>query len=80
VAARYTSAIAQLISPNPTGPDGLRLIRVPASLAVDAKLAFKANDHLTISIAGENLTGAAGADLSPLPAERRLRTTLRVGF
>lgn len=79
-ALRYTSATRQLIptAPNPSG--ALVLIPVADSLAVDAKLAFKINDRLTLAITGENLTGTDGAYLSPAAAERRIRVSVRVGF
>ncbi|WP_041390525.1 TonB-dependent receptor plug domain-containing protein [Sphingobium chlorophenolicum] len=80
VAARYTSATRQLVTlaPAPSGP--LRLIDVDDSLAVDAKLALRIKEGLTFAVAGENLTGADGAYLSPVPAERRLRASLQVDF
>jgi len=80
VAARYTSHIKQLISTNPLAQGPSSLIDVKDSLAIDAKLAFRLSDHLTFSIAGENLTDAAGVDLSPAPAERRLRASIQVRF
>lgn len=80
LAARYTSATRQLVTgePVPSGP--LALMKVEDSLAVDAKLAFKLNDKLTLAVSGENLTGADGVYLSPAPAERRLRASVRVDF
>lgn len=79
VAARYTSATRQLVNIAPSnGP--LALIKVEDSLAIDAKLAFKISDRLTFTIAGENLAGVDGAYLSPAPAERRLRASIRVDF
>lgn len=79
-AMRYTSSTRQLVSSSPDQNMPLVLIRVGDSLAVDAKLAFKIDDSLTLAISGENLTGADGAYLSPIPAERRLRASLRVGL
>jgi iron complex outermembrane receptor protein len=80
VAARYTSDIKQLISVQPLIGAPLSLIDVKDNLALDAKLAFKASDKLTFAIAGENLTNAAGANLSPAAAERRLRASIQVRF
>lgn len=79
-ALRYTSATRQIVSTAPDRSGVLVLIPVEASLAVDAKLAFKVNDNLTLAITGENLTGAGGAYLSPAAAERRIRASVRVGF
>jgi iron complex outermembrane receptor protein len=80
VAARYTSNVSQLVGSGPTRVGPLVLVDINASLALDAKLAFKASDRLTFTIAGENLTDAAGVDLSPAPAERRLRAGVQVRF
>jgi iron complex outermembrane receptor protein len=80
VAARYTSDIKQLISVQPLLNAPPSLIDVKDSLALDAKLAFSPSDNLTFAIAGENLTDAGGVDLSPAPAERRLRASVQVRF
>ncbi|HEY6816762.1 MAG TPA: TonB-dependent receptor [Croceibacterium sp.] len=80
VAARYTSPTEQLVTAPAVPFDVLELVPVAESLAVDAKLAFEAREGVTLAIAGENLTGADGAYLSPAPAERRLRATVRVDF
>ncbi|MDB5687693.1 MAG: TonB-dependent receptor plug, partial [Rhizorhabdus sp.] len=81
-AARYTSAIAQLVeipvTPTTGGP--LTLVAIKQSVALDAKLAFKASSGVTLSVAGENLTGARGTGLSPAPAERRLRGAVQISF
>ncbi len=80
VAARYTSNVSQLLGSGPTRLGPLVLVDINASLALDAKLAFKVSDKLILTIAGENLTDAAGVDLSPAPAERRLRVGVQVRF
>lgn len=77
VAARYKSPIEQLVGSS-LGP--FTLVAIPDTLGLDAKLAFEIRHGVTLEIAGENLTGAAGADLSPIPAERRLRAGMRVHF
>jgi iron complex outermembrane receptor protein len=56
------------------------LVPIDDSLALDAKLAFKVSDAVTIAIAGENLTDAAGVGLSPIPAERRLRASVQIRY
>ncbi|MDB5440082.1 MAG: TonB-dependent receptor plug [Caulobacteraceae bacterium] len=76
VSARYTSKIQQLVYV--TGP--FTLTDIDASVALDAKLAYRVTPKLTFEIAGENLTGAAGADLSPAAAETRLRAGIRAQF
>src|SRR3546814_5127826 len=80
VTARYASAAKQLVSPELLTGGPMSLFGVGGAVALDAKLAFKAGDKLTFAIAGENLTDARGADLSPVPAERRLRATIQIGF
>jgi len=76
VAARYSSATQQLVAIN--GP--LQLFGIDDSLAIDARIGVKLGSHLTVEVAGENLTGSDAADLSPIAAERRLRATARVRF
>jgi iron complex outermembrane receptor protein len=80
IAARYTSRIDQLVALDPLSNGPFTLIKVDDNLALDAKLAFKASDWLTFSVAGENLTNAAGIYLSPAPAERRTRASVQVRF
>jgi hypothetical protein len=80
VAARYTSAVSQLLPTGPTQQGPYALVAVDASLALDAKLAIKASERLTFAIAGENLTNATGIDLSAAPAVRRLRASVQVRF
>ena len=77
VAARYTSEIQQLVYL--TGRP-LTLVDINDTIAIDAKIAFKIGPRLTFEIAGENLTDAGGADLSPAAAERRLRAGVQVRF
>lgn len=79
-AARYTSATRQIVVIDPAANGPLALVKVEDSLTVDAKLAFRISDKLTLAITGENLTGADGAYLSPAPAERRLRASVQVDF
>lgn len=76
IAARYTSKTQQLLA-----LDGLlKAVDIDDSVTIDAKVAWKVGDQFTFELAGENLTGANGADLSPFGAERRLRVTARVQF
>lgn len=80
VAARYTSPTEQLVSEGGVLGGSLSLVPIDATLALDAKLAFTINRHLTATVSGENLTDADGADLSPAAAERRLRAGLQLRF
>ena len=78
-AGRYTSPTSQLYASG-AGSGPLLFTKIPDSLAIDAKFAFKIDNNLTFAVAGENLTGAAGAGLSPVPGERRLRASVQVSF
>ena len=80
LAARYTSDTRQLVAIDPVANGPLVLVDIEDSLALDAKLAFKVSDRLTFTVAGENLTDAAGVGLSPAAAERRLRAGVQVRF
>lgn len=51
----------------------LAMIRVPAAITVDTKIARILTPRVSIHVAGENLTQARGAYGSPIPADRRLR-------
>lgn len=79
VAARYASAVDQPTLP-PAGAPALQLVHIGDNLTFDAKLAFKAGKHLSFTAAGENLTGSAGAGLSVIPSERRVRAGVKVSF
>ncbi|WP_340318296.1 TonB-dependent receptor plug domain-containing protein [Rhizorhabdus argentea] len=80
VAARYLSKTEQIVQLNRVPGQPLGLVAVPQSLAVDAKIAFSLTSTVTLSVAGDNLTGAGGAGMSPVPAERRLRASAQVRF
>lgn len=80
VAVRYLSKTKQLVQLSLSPGQPLGLIAVPQSLAVDAKIAFRVNPRVTLSVAGDNLTNAGGAGMSPAPAERRLRASVQVRF
>ena len=51
----------------------LTMIRVPATVTVDGKIAKRIGANIAVYVAGENLTKARGAYGSPIPADRRLR-------
>jgi outer membrane receptor for ferrienterochelin and colicin len=51
----------------------LTMIRVPATVTVDGKIAKRLGAKATVYVAGENLAKAGGAYGSPIPADRRLR-------
>jgi iron complex outermembrane receptor protein len=80
VAARYTSGTQQLVTSTGLGNGPLLLVNIEDSVALDARLAFAFSETITLSVTGENLTNASGADLSPVAAERRLRASVRLRF
>ncbi len=72
--ARYTSATHQFAFS--TTPQ-LLLYQVDDAVAVDARAGFRLSPNFELFAAGENLTVADGAALSPIPADRRVRAGLR---
>lgn len=78
--ARYTSATQQFaLAPN-VPLASVRLFDVAAAVALDARLAFRPSPGIELFAAGENLTRAGGAAVSPIPADRRVRGGLRARF
>ena len=72
--ARYSSATRQFaFSPTPQ----LLLYAVDDAVALDARAGFRLAPNLELFAAGENLTLADGAALSPIPADRRVRVGLQ---
>lgn len=51
----------------------LTMVRVPATVTVDGKIAKRIGANIAVYVASENLTKARGAYGSPIPADRRLR-------
>lgn len=76
-AARYTSATRQFAFS--TSPQ-LLLYPVDAAVAVDGRAAFHLTQAVELFVAGENLTLARGAAVSPIPADRRVRAGLRLAL
>jgi iron complex outermembrane receptor protein len=71
---RYSSATRQFaFSPTPQ----LLLYAVDDAVALDARAGFRLAPNLELFAAGENLTLADGAALSPIPADRRVRVGLQ---
>jgi iron complex outermembrane receptor protein len=58
----------------------LALYRVNDAVGVDAKLGYRLGGHLTVQLAGENLTAAGGAAGSPIPADRRIRAGMSIAL
>ena len=75
--ARYTSATRQFaFSSTPQ----LLLYHVDDALALDARVGFRLTPALEAFVAGENLSLASGAAVSPIPADRRARAGLQLAF
>ena len=75
--ARYTSSTRQFAFS--TSPQ-LLLIAVDDAVAVDGRAAIHLTQGVELFVAGENLTLARGAAVSPIPADRRVRAGLRLAL
>ena len=73
---RYTSATHQL-GDSAAGQVGL--FKVKPALAWDQKIGLQLG-RATLTLTGENLTGANGADGSPIPADRRFLAGVKLGL
>ena len=73
---RYRSATRQF-SDNAMGQ--IVLFDVPQALAWDQKIGVTVG-RATIALTGENLTGAGGANGSPIPSDRRLILGVKLGL
>ena len=73
--ARYTSATRQFAFS--TSPQ-LLLYPIDDAVALDARVGRRVSERLELFAAGENLTLARGAALSPIPADRRVRGGMRL--
>lgn len=80
VIARYTSATRQFALAPAVPIAAIKLFDIADTVALDARLRFRLTPRVELFAAGENLTLASGAALSPIPADRRLRGGLRVTF
>ena len=75
--ARYTSPTRQLaFSPTPQ----LLLYPVSDAVALDARVGYRATRAVELFAAGENLSLAGGAAVSPIPADRRVRAGVRLAL
>ena len=75
--ARYTSSTRQFAFS--TSPQ-LLLFPVDDAVAVDGRAAIHVTQAVELFVAGENLTLARGAAVSPIPADRRVRGGLRLAL
>ncbi|TCP33146.1 TonB-dependent receptor [Sphingomonas sp. BK235] len=75
--ARYTSATRQFAF---SAAQQLRLYRVDAAVALDARLGYRLTPAIELFAAGENLTLADGAAGSPIAADRRVRGGMRLSL
>ncbi|MBY9063605.1 TonB-dependent receptor [Sphingomonas yunnanensis] len=73
--ARYTAATRQFAF---STTQQLLFYRVDDAVALDARGGFRLTPALELFVAGENLSLAAGATGSPIPADRRVRGGVRV--
>jgi iron complex outermembrane receptor protein len=77
VESRYTSPTKQF-GFGPTGQ--MRLFDIDDALAIDARAAYQLTTRIEMFAAGENLSLADGAAVSPVTADRRVRIGLRFAF
>ena len=75
--ARYTSATRQFAF---SSMPQLLLYHVDDALALDARVGFRLTPALEAFVAGENLSLASGAAVSPIPADRHVRAGLQLAF
>ena len=73
---RYTSATRQF-SDNVLGQ--IALFSVKSALTLNQKIGIKTG-RATFTMTGENLTGASGANGSPIPADRRVMFGVKLGL
>ncbi|GAA3709256.1 hypothetical protein GCM10022268_18200 [Sphingomonas cynarae] len=72
--ARYTSSTRQFSF---SSASQLSLFPVDDAIAVDLRAGFSLTPGIEVFGAGENMTLAGGAAVSPIPADRRIRAGLR---
>lgn len=77
---RYTSATQQFALAPEVPLAVVKLFHVADAIALDARLGFRLSRGIEVFVAGENLTLAGGAAVSPIPADRRVRGGLRATF
>ena len=77
---RYTSATQQFALAPSIPIAAVKLFDVDDAIALDARIGFRLLRGIELFAAGENLTLASGAAVSPIPADRRVRGGLRVTF
>lgn len=78
--ARYTSGTRQFGYGRPAGIPRVGIFAVDPAVALDARLGYRLNPRAEVFLAGENLTMARGAALSPIAADRRVRAGLRLNL
>ncbi len=76
--ARYTSATRQFAFAPAVSVTKVQLFDVDPSIALDTRIGLHLSERVEVFAAGENLSLARGAAVSPIPADRRIRGGLRV--
>jgi len=74
---RYLSEFDSIQGQSAFLPSGL-LVRIPDYVSVDARVAYRINDHLTLALSGQNLLDSPQIQTSAPAVERRLLATLTV--
>lgn len=77
---RYTAATRQFATASGAPLGEVARFKVDPAVALDARIGFRPSQAFELFLAGENLTVAGGASLSPIPADRRVRIGVRLGL
>ena len=74
---RYQSEFKSIQGFSAFQPAGI-LVRIPNYVSVDARIAYRVNDHLTLAVSGQNLLESPQRQTSGPDVERRVLATLSV--
>ncbi|MGP6157775.1 MAG: TonB-dependent receptor plug domain-containing protein [Vulcanimicrobiaceae bacterium] len=78
---RYESAFYGIVpTPDVNATNGETLSLIPAYVSVDARIGYKLNDRLTLSLSGQNITQSPQRQTSAPDVERRLIGMLKIKF
>ncbi len=76
---RYQSHFFGIQGGNLFDPVG-SLVRIPDYVSVDARIAYRVTDNLTLAFSGQNLLQSPQKQTSAPEVERRVFVTASVGF
>jgi len=76
---RYESCFSGISGGHPVFPIG-SLVRISDYVSVDARIAYRITDHLTLALSGQNLLDSPQRQTSAPSVERRILATASVAF